>query len=235
MEHMVLKKAREEGFMDERVRKLVKRMRDASGRRDLSGFLMFLDTSAIIDSEGEVKRWRASDSAADINGLYERLYQALGDGRFPIFVTGEVLTEVRAHHENSRLNGRPEVSAENFEIASRAHEAYHDFLLHVAHREREFDQVRYDTYWASKLAFSGDEKKGERDPIARTDRELLAAALYARYCVRSEAGILRPAEGVIVLSADDHLKGTLDVLTDRTANQEGIKFGYGGVYVVRSR
>jgi hypothetical protein len=226
--------------MDERVRKLVRRMHDASGKRDLSEFIMFLDTSAIIDSEGEIKKWRTSDGTANISGLYERLYQKLGSRGFPIFVTGEVLNEARLHHEFNRLNGRPEVSAENLEIVSKAHEAYHDFLLHIAQRGKDFDQIRYDTYWASKLAFADDVKKGERDPIARTDRELLAAALYAKHCVRSEAsgngaGILRPIEGVIVLSADDHLTGTLDVLTGRTDNREGIKFGYGGVYVIRSR
>lgn len=198
----------------------------ASGIRKGSGnnFLVFLDTSAILDFEDYSRTWRVEDRSHKPAAFYESLMRA----GFPVYINKQVLKEVRKHHEKNRIGNSREVSAETMEFAQKMYSDYHEFLqVLVAGNPKEIEDIRYDVYWASKLAFSDDHKKVNGDRISLVDRSLVTAAVWSRYVVLDDnAGLTNPLfdtpnqsksiDHVVVVSADSHISETLRVLTDHT-------------------
>jgi len=191
-------------------------------------FLVFLDTGAIIDFEKDVmRRAKLIDSSVTSSRFYNRLSWKI----FPMFVTDHILSELFTHHRKHELSGRPEISGETFEAVWDMHEKYCTFLRGVDGSDRESEQVRYDAYWAGQLAFPEGHKKKCRDPISRTDRELVASALWSRYTwesIGSSNAKLR-YDSAVIISPDCHVSGAVELL------METINLGYDGLSVVSSR
>ena len=201
--------------------------------------VVFLDSGAILDFEEEIyKRWRLSDSK---NARPSAFYEHLTRNGFPIFVTESVLHELTPHYENHRINGNSELSGETFDVIKSLHSKYCDFMKNVMGNGLDSELARYHTYMASLLAFEEGHKKQCRDKMSRTDRELIASALWARYTYVpfGNFGSSKLISSSIILSPDCHIKGTCDVLTrQKTFKYQGqnvIPFGYIGLRVINTR
>ena len=211
-------------FIDERIEKLLKRIEFTPGKN----IVVFVDTGAAIDAEGEFTRWKLQNS----NAKLEKIYNSLFNKGLQLYVTAPVFEEMSRHHCTYVINGRPEISDSNFKIVERLHKDYESFLQNVHHNEMERDSVRRDVYWASYFAFKEDDKKGERDPISYVDREFISSAVLARYAhsphnVKNASGVVervvkRP-DKVILLSPDSHVKKTIDMLLNIQPQYDGIK------------
>jgi len=225
-------KANEKDFMEGRIEKLLKRMNYEQGKK----VLVFLDTGAIIDAEEELAKYKLYNSGAQIEKIYNSL---LGRG-LNLFVISPVFGEVLSHHNCNKVNGRAEISKQNFEIVSNLQSAYENFLQNIKNNDKdEIDAVRRDVYWASVFAFEEDKKKGERDPISHVDRELISSAAWARYAhvpfysKNANGGIetvVQKPDEVIVLSPDSHVEKTITMMS---INQLGLN--YEGIRTVSSR
>lgn len=211
--------------LDNRVNVLARRILDSSGNNPIT----FFDTGAIIDFEKEVSRnLRLIDKRITPSTFYESFRKKV----HPIFVTEHVMEEVVAHNKYHKLNEIPEISNETFNIVTGMHRDYCEFLRSISSNGLDIEQVRYDVYWAGKMAFDLEHKKCCRDPISRVDREQLAAALWAKYsCVQDNSGKDRCVSSSIIVSPDCHLVGTTKILlSDHEFNS-----GYHGIKVVSSR
>jgi len=211
--------------MEKRLEKFVGNIGDGVGDNPL----VFLDTGAVIDFERELEFWKLRSH--DYNS--SRWYSNLGKG-LPLFVTEEAMKEITRHHEKFRINNRPEISEETFGIVQGFHENYCKFLKEMSMNPKSLDQVRFDTYWASKLAFKDDYKKGVLDVISPSDREMISTAVWLRYALDKNN---RDITSCRVLSPDSHLKTTIEALTDQNRDiydQFG-EFGYNNIRVVSSR
>lgn len=220
--------------LQERLNRLVVTIKDLGGTKPV----VFLDTGAIIDFDREIcKKWRLSDSQANVQLFYRHLTQQ----GLPLFVTEGTLSEVILHHTRHRINGRPEISSDSFRSVLGMHADYCEFLRNLAGVALDPETVRYDVYWASKIAFPPEHKKNCLDPISKADRDLVAEALWARY-TSSPPSILKthepgpkygmgPAEqitGSVIISPDSHIHQTVRVLWDEP-------FDYNGLGVAHSR
>ena len=225
--------------MHKRVHKLARRM-DYSPDES---FMVFLDTGAIIDCEGEAKRWKLADSQASVRKIYDILsnYKNL----VPL-VTEDTLREVFKHHRHCIVNGNPEISKENFDIVQGFHNNYVNFLRGIRSIGVDVERAREDLLKAYDLAYEEGHKKKERDPLSEHDLSLLTSAVRARYSQfphfelfgdRYSKVVGREPDRVIILSPDDHMHKTLEVLTDgrmSVVEQNG-RFGYDGIKAVTSR
>ena len=213
--------------------------------------LIFLDTGAIIDFEQQGRVWRARDRES-LSSFY---YALMGSG-FPVFVNRRVYAETKRHATENFLNGRHEISPETMAFVHLMYKNFHKFLRQFVDRnDQPIDEVRYDVYWASQLALGQDPRSNGLDRISRTDKSLVAAAVWSRYAHLPGAVGMRdidggeggkkqdtvPIDGTIIISPDGHVREIVDLLTDRSAvsydlqSDCGIKFGYDGIRVVSSR
>jgi len=211
--------------MERRLSNLVKNIKKDSGDHPL----VFLDTGAVIDFENELKLWRQNDKSRNSTQWYHLLSKDL-----PIFITEGAMSEVTKHHEHHKINGRPEISAETYDLVNKYHEDYCKFLKEISDPKRDLDQVRFDTYWASELSFREDYKKGVLDVISNIDRETVETAAWMRYVSNPKD---KGVTSSIILSPDKHLDETVATLTDKNMVLTEIhgKFAYDNIKVLTSR
>ena len=232
---MVLEKGT---FFGGRLDRLAGRMKKSAGNT----CAVFLDTGAIIDFEREIERWKLKDSRVT---PYD-FYQDLTSRRMPLYVTVPICGEVLFHHKNHKLSGSPEISGETVELIMSMHQNYLDMLKRERVALRDSEQVGYDTYWASKMAFAEGHKKREMDPVSYADRDLVSSALWARYIrfpeedqkvffeTTSREEKLNGLSGVVILSPDSHIERLVNVLTGKDFESRGA-FDYNGLYTFSSR
>ena len=205
--------------------------------------VLFLDTGAVIDFEREIHLCHLKDPQSTPSFFYQSLHAVIPS----LFVTAPVLSEIRRHHELHRYNGRPEISAETFNLMGLFYSSYCDFVR-TNPSSLSPDKARYDTYWASQFAFDPDHKKACSDEISVVDRDLVSSALLTRYS--------GDVACVAVASSDSHIAKSLAVLNDQIPireayvtclsrklglppehclNGEVLSFGYDGLVPVHSR
>lgn len=172
--------------------------------------LVFLDTGAVIDFEVEIiGTSRLKDKSFSPSTFYSLLQRRLPK----IFVTEHALQEIH-RHQLHRISRHPEISSETFDIVFQMHVDYIDFIRQISAVGRDLEQVRYDVYWAGKMAFEADHKKCCKDPISLPDREQIAAALWCRYTYGLNShGNERPVTSSVIISPDCHFTRTVEFLT----------------------
>ena len=205
------------------VEGIARNVLDGAGSRPI----VFLDSGAIIDFEREVlKKWRLSDVRAASS---ETFYGLLSDRIPGLFVSEHIIGEVRPHCECNTINGRPEVSDQTIYALGKLHESYCGFIRDISGTGIEMDLARYQTFHASSMAFEKDHKKSCLDPISRTDKELIALALWSKYtCSPSYFDQNVPVSQSVIISPDNHIIRTIGVLS-------GKNFDHNGLRVVNSR
>src|SRR3989344_1837088 len=208
--------------LDRRIKNLAERIKSSVGDNPL----VFLDTCAVIDFEKEVRRARLVDQRITNALFFDSFLSAL---HLPIYITEHIYREIE-QHTRCRISGHPEISRGTFRMVGNMHSDYCDFLKNVQGSDFEFDKVRYDVYWAGKMAFSNSHKKGCRDLISVTDRELLSTALWARYTSipMGEISEVKCITDSIIVSSDSHI-----IETSRVLNNP--EFGYSSLRTVSSR
>ncbi len=225
----------ENKFIGERLKKLLRRMDHVPSKNTL----VFVDTGAFIDAEQEVSTWRLCENGANFDSLYNYLHKS----GLRLFVTESNLNESYKQYRYNKINGCPRIRPEHFKIIEGYHEDYKAFLNNVLGSELDEEQIRLDTHWASLLAFEKGHKKNDRDSISLADKNLVSEAVRAKYSVyphrvfdvggqpRDE---ISTPESVVILSPDEHLGGTVRVLTNRDIRLERRQH-YDGIKVVTSR
>ena len=215
--------------LDRRVEKLSERITESKGDK----IVIFLDTSAIIDFDKEIRRARLFDENITTTMFYDRLTLKLG---LPIYVTEHVYKEADQHTRH-KISGFPEICRGTFRIIGEFHSRYCDLLKSVSGSEFDFDKVRYDVYWAGRMAFEENHKKSCRDPISKTDRELVSTALWLRYAsVPEDTDNSKPISNSIIISSDCHISETSRFLMNTEFCYDGLDpIRYNGLNVVTSR
>lgn len=206
--------------MDDMIKYLSCQIKKVGGKNPI----VFLDAGAVIDFEKWIKQAKLKDSSL----TSDHFYGSLGRQGFPLFLTEHNLEEVEAHHIDHKIGGRPEIGPRTMDISKKMYSGYMDFLKNAV-PTLSIDNVRLDTFWASRLAFPEDHKKSEQDPMSYNDRELVASSVWSRYVDHSHL-----PTGVVILSPDAHVIETTRVLTDSRSDISD-KFGYGGVSVLSTR
>ena len=205
----------------DRIKRLADRVKENVGDNPV----FFFDTCSIIDFEQEIRRWKLIDSDMSPELFYSSLLELIS----PVFVTDHVYEELINHHHCHRINGNPEISYFTLNVAGDMHRNYCNFLRNVVDSVYEIDFFRYATYSASLEAFAEGHKKQCRDPISRTDRELVASALWSRYAFIHDRNFDNKAITTsVIISPDCHIGGISEVLT-------GARYGYDGLKVVSTR
>ena len=211
-------------------------------------FLVMLDTCAVIDFEHYANNWRLKDKNKGISAFYTSFCSR----GFPVYVNKRVIQEVFKHRNNHSVAGRDEVSAEGATIVNQMYLNYQRFMQTlVESNPKKIEDIRYDVYWATKLAFDPDHKKICDDLISRVDKSIIAAATWARYANLIDGAYLtdlffdsakdgtpvRSLDGVVIVSPDAHLSETVRVLTDHTIwpDCQDQLFIYDSIKVVSSR
>ena len=215
--------------LDRRVGTLSERIRDSKGDKSI----IFLDTSAIIDFDKEVRRARLFDKNITTPMFYDCLTSKMG---LPIYVTEHIYKEADQHTRHY-VGGFPEICRGTFRIIGEFHSRYCDLLKSVSENAFEFDKVRYDVYWAGRMAFGETHKKSCRDPISKTDRELISTALWLRYAsVPDDIHNSRPINNSVIVSSDCHISETSRFLMNTEfCYNDLIAVRYNGLSVVTSR
>src|SRR3989344_5934699 len=90
--------------IEQRVVKIANAVSKAGGVMPI----VFLDSSAILDIEEDVRKARLNDSHANSDNFYKPFALVHPN----TFVTDEILTEIGNHYKNHLLNGRREISRE---------------------------------------------------------------------------------------------------------------------------
>jgi len=220
--------------MPGRVHKLVKRF----DYNPSDNILVFIDTGAVIDCEGEAKRWKLADPDGNVKRVYDILSKYKN---ITPLVTREVLDEVIRHHEGHMINGKPEISTENYRIIGKELRNYENLLRTVAGYDKDPEEIRGDTYWAMSLAFDRKHKKAYRDPYSNVDRELIYSAVLAKhsqFMFSGKNGLeMRTPDNVVILSPDEHIHAAVALLTDRNLHsiEKHGRFNYDGIKAVTSR
>lgn len=168
--------------------------------------IIFLDTGAIIDIDTWVRRYRIKDKSHTVHSWYDAIEKDK-----TVLLTPLVLEEVMQHHIYHKINGIPEISKESIAYAEKYFTNFQNFYSKLSHPE-SIDNVRYDAYWATKLAFDDDQKKGEIDQISRTDIDLLISSIEVKHSLDDN---LREISDVTVISPDRHIHDTLNLLSGR--------------------
>ncbi|MEI6731189.1 MAG: hypothetical protein WCK90_00760 [archaeon] len=207
-------------IMDKMVKYVSERIKSLGGKNPI----VFLDAGAVIDFEKWIKQAKLKNSSL----TPDHFYGALNSQGFSVFLTEHALEEVETHHIDHKIGGRPEVGPRTMDISRKLHSNYMDFLKNAV-PTLSIDNVRLDTFWASRLAFPEDHKKSEQDPMSYNDRELVASSVWSRYVDHAHA-----PTGVVILSPDAHVIETTRILTDSRYDVSD-KFGYGGVSVLSTR
>ena len=228
--------------LESRVEKLAVRIESLAGKTGL----VFLDNCAIIDFEREIERHKLVDSS--IHGA--DFYKAFVDRGIHFYVTEHILGEALNHNSYNLVKGKPEISSETIGEVVKMHQKYCDFIK-IGEPQIPIDKVRYDTYWASLVAFDEYHKKSCIDPISKNDRELVSSTVWAKHLEFPgylEENVKSMASGAVIISPDCHVVNAVNVLTGRDCEAiERIKkkidspnsleggFGYNGIYVISSR
>lgn len=186
--------------MDSRIKNFCSNLHDKKG----DNHIIFLDTGAIIDIETWVRRYRIKDKSHDINMWYNGIR---ADKK--ILVTPQILGEVRDHHYHHKINGRPEISRESYDLAQKFYQEYLKFKKECKCSVHDIEQIRYDAYWATKLTFEGDEKKEVIDPMSNADIELIVNSVAAKHLCSTKDN---PVTGMTILSSDRHIHDTIKML-----------------------
>jgi hypothetical protein len=154
-----------------------------------------------------------------------------------LVVTPGMLGEISRHHEQHSINGRREISGETIGIIFRDMGNLVHILQHGQHKGKSIDEIEYDVYWATRLAFQEDYKKGCKDCISDEDKELLTSALWATGLEVNG----KEVTGVTIISPDSHISRSIYVLTDQSPDfkekYEELygEFKYQNVKVISSR
>lgn len=211
--------------MERRIRKLVELVKNDAGENPL----VFLDTSAILDFEKEIKLWKLKDRANNTSLWYMNLEKG-----FPLFVTEGVMAEVTKHYTCNCIGGRPEISDETYGLIEKMHEKYCAFLREISMNPRDLEKVRYDSYWASILGVRDNEKKRDFDIVSSVDRKTVENAAWLRYALDKNGN---PVTSSSVIGHDGHLSESIRVLTDKDMEicEKFGHLGYDNIKFVDSR
>lgn len=170
--------------------------------------LFLLDTGVIIDLEQEYfTRGFKNDPKKRKHpaALIERIAM-----NYPLIITPRVLREVKIHSEKCIVNGnRPEISEPTTRLVEALYDSESREVLELNRvSSLEYDSLAYNVYQASQEAFKGDYRKGEKDEISCTDRELITLALLLSHGRHG----LSKINYVNILSPDEHIPRTVHVL-----------------------
>ncbi|MDP4039925.1 MAG: hypothetical protein Q8P57_05095 [Candidatus Pacearchaeota archaeon] len=173
---------------------------------------IFLDTSAIIDIETELEN--SPCSSPDF-------YRSLVNQNYPLFVSNEIFKETKGHYENHRVHGRREISERTFDFVKRMNKAYKSLLSKtIFDPDVDIELLGLNVHLAGRVAFEKGHKKCERDEISYCDLKLVTSALSSRYLLVPSPKKFVVVSGlpienlnhVVVLSADEHVQATIDLL-----------------------
>jgi hypothetical protein len=194
---------------------------------------IFLDTGFFIDSENIVRAERSYDRRASFAMFANELY-SLGK---PI-VTDGIYDEIKNHSDFHYINGRVELSQLTVDFANACRVNFYlaDNLLRGRSKllgyQREI--TRYVTHWTSLASFADDHKKGCVDCISCADKDLISDALLfsqRKIGYRHAFGLSRNFSGVVIISSDSHVYGTIKTLKGQNPDalrRMGIDIGENG-------
>jgi len=218
---ILMKRKNEIKLFDRRLNKLAGKILVFAGENPL----VFLDTGAIIDFEREIDRWKLAGLKISPVEFYKELFKRIG--RTPVYVTEHIYNESMVHNQHHVINGKREISDGTIDFISGLHSDYCSFLRDVQNNPYFYDNLRYHTYWAGKMAFDKYHKKNCLDPMSFADRELVSSALWARYASFLKGGNEVDVTSSVIISPDCHVSEVSKVLVQN--------FGYDGLEVVSSR
>jgi hypothetical protein len=170
--------------------------------------LFLVDTGVIIDFEDFYHSNGREESILPASILHslERECQ--------LIITDGVLEEITKHTQ-VRKGERYEISSSTSILVNRIHEDSRYFLEEYGLSRIPFylkESHRYAVTLAAFEAFKIDYRKGVKDKISNTDKEILHIALDLHRCEQNGIGAIN------ILSTDDHVLRTAGILKDLVEN-----------------
>lgn len=183
-----------EGSKDMRLKNTKEILKGFGGNSKLESFV-YLDTCGIIDMVRACKR----ESSNPID-FFNRI---IAEKNISFLLTPKTSEECKIHTSIKRNNYVCILPEYVFNYLRDFEKNIFDETKFMSKEDRE--RVRYDVYWASKIACDGNKKKHEEE-FGEVDKDILYNAAFASTGeIETPNGCLREVGPVGILSSDGHL------------------------------
>lgn len=192
--------------------------------------LFLIDTGVIIDLENAYhNNGRLEENRPAI--ILEKL-----ESEYTLIITPGVMKEIESHAQCQKGN-RDEISSSTSILANRIYEESNDLFHYFGIKRLSFDireNHRYAITLAAFESFRVDYRKGIKDKISYTDKELLSIALDLCQCLCQCESNYEKNGTINILSPDEHVVRTISMIKS-DKNIFGIPFSKYNIRAINSR